>query len=425
MRTDFTPEQLEDPALADAQKNLRACVHCGICTATCPTYVLIGDERDAPRGRIVMMQRMLESGGAPTDETVHHLDRCLSCLNCRTACPSSVDYQRLIDASRAHIARHYRRSSTDRLLRRFILDVLPRPERVRHGFRLARVFAPIAKRLPGRLGELAKKGARALPKPEPLPSPDPKLKQVALLPGCAQAAMAPNIDAAAARVLARRGFALVPLEGAGCCGALGHHLGETGVAKDWAKRMLAAFASAGGSERFEAVMITATGCGAHVKDFAHLFADEPEWQARAQSFVAVVKDLSELLTPSPATPPRALRVALQRPCSLQHGLRLSGGGAEALAAAGHQVLEIPEGHLCCGSAGSYSILQPQLAGQLRARKLANAQRVKPDVIVSGNIGCMDHLAGPDAPPLLHLAEVIDWSEGGPTPAALSGGGQRR
>ncbi len=425
MRTGFTPEQLCDPVLAEAQQNLRACVHCGICTATCPTYVLLGDERDAPRGRIVMMQRMLELGGAPSDETVYHLDRCLSCLNCRTACPSSVDYQRLIDASRAHIAKHYRRSAADRLLRRFILELLPRPDRVRHGFRLARIFAPIAKRLPGRLGELAKKGARALPKPALLPAPDPALKQVALLPGCAQAAMAPEIDAAAARVLARRGFALAPLSGAGCCGALALHLGETDAAKDWAKRIIAAFEAEGGAERFGAVLVTATGCSAHVKDFAHLFADDPEWQVRAQSFAAVVKDFSELLTPRRTTPPRALRVALQRPCSLQHGMRLTEAGKDALTAAGHTVVEIPEGHLCCGSAGSYSILQPELAGRLRARKLANAKQVAPDVIASGNIGCMDHLAGPDAPPLLHLAELIDWSEGGPAPAAFSGGGQRR
>ena len=194
------------------RQNLRACVHCGICTATCPTYVLLGDERDSPRGRIVMMQRMLEEGGAPSPETVHHLDRCLSCLGCRTACPSSVDYQRLIDASRAHIAEHYRRPAAERLLRRFIAEVLTRPERVRRGFALARVFAPIAKRLPGRLGELASKGARALPKPSPLPAPDPELKRIALMPGCVQGAMAPDIDAAAARVLARRGLALVPLE---------------------------------------------------------------------------------------------------------------------------------------------------------------------------------------------------------------------
>jgi glycolate oxidase iron-sulfur subunit len=421
MRTNFTAERLREPAIADAEKNLRACVHCGICTATCPTYVLLGDERDSPRGRIVMIQRMLEEGGAPSAEAVRHIDRCLSCLGCRTACPSSVDYQRLIDAGRAHIARYHTRPPAERLLRRFIAEVLTRPERVRHGFRLARLFAPIAKSLPGRLGAMATKGARALPKAEPLPVPDPSHKCVALMPGCVQAAMAPGIDAAAARALARRGVALVPLAGAGCCGALTHHLGETAQAKTWAKRAIAAFEAAGGTDAFEAVLITATGCGAHLKDYAHLFADEPEWSDRAAAFAAKVKDLSELLMPRSASPPRRLRIALQQPCSLQHGLRLADGGATALAAAGHDVVAIPEGHLCCGSAGSYSLLQPEIADELRARKLANAATCAPDAIVSSNIGCLDHLSGAGAPPLLHLAEAIDWSEGGPVPVGLARG----
>lgn len=425
MRTNFTAEQLQAPALADVEKNLRACVHCGICTATCPTYVLLGDERDAPRGRIVMIQRMLEEGGAPSPETVHHIDRCLSCLNCRTACPSSVNYQRLVDTARAHIEAHHVRPAAERLLRRFIAEVLTRPERVKNGMLLARYFAPIAKRLPGRLGTMAQKGARTSSKPAQWPVPDPSHARVALMPGCAQAALAPEIDAAAARLLARRGFALTPLAGAGCCGALTHHLGRTNDAKDWARRAIAAFEAAGGADAFETVLITATGCSAHLKDYAHLFANDPEWSARAATFTAKVKDLSELLAPRPVAPPKRLRLAYQVPCSLQHGLRLSGANEAALAAAGHEVLAIPEGHLCCGSAGSYSLLQPEIAAHLRARKLANAAPLKPDAIVTANIGCLDHLAGPGAPPLVHIAEVIDWSEGGPEPTALSRAGGRR
>lgn len=430
MRTGFTATQLQKPTLAEAEKTLRACVHCGICTATCPTYVLLGDERDGPRGRIVMIQRMLEDGGPPSPETVRHVDRCLSCLGCRTACPSSVDYRRLIDAARVHIAGHYTRSAAERLLRRFIADVLTRPERVRQGFILARMFAPVAERLPGRLGALAKKGARAIPEKEELPPADSALRRIALMPGCVQAAMAPGIDAAAARVLARRGFGSVRLEGAGCCGALTHHLGLADDAKDWAKRAIRAFEEADGAQAFEAVLVTATGCSSHLKDIAHLLADEPEWAARAGVFAAKVKDFSELLTPRAATPPRRLRVAFHAPCSLQHGMRLSGASEAALAAAGHEVLAIPEGHLCCGSAGSYSLLQPDIAGRLRARKLANAATLSPDVIVSGNIGCLDHLSGPDAPPPVHLAELLDWSEGGPLPAplvrpALAAGTDRR
>jgi len=410
MRTNFSLAQLADPQLAEAERNLRACVHCGICTATCPTYVLLGDERDSPRGRIVMMQRMLEEGGAPSPETVLHVDRCLSCLGCRTACPSSVDYARLIDQARAHIETYHRRSLDERLTRWFITTVLTRPAIARAGITLAKIFSPIAKRLPGKLGVMARKAVtmRSGISRTVITRAD-SARRIALMLGCMQAALAPQIDEAVARVLARRGLSLIPLEGAGCCGALSHHLGRTAEAKAWARRAIEAFERGGD---FEAVLISATGCAAHLQDYPHLFADEPEWKKRAATFAAKVKDFSVLASPRPSNPPRRLRVAYQQACSLQNGLRLSGQGEALIAAAGHEVLAIPEGHLCCGSAGSYSILQLEIAGALRARKLENIKSVKPDVVVSGNIGCMSHLAGEDAPPILHLAELLDWSEGG-------------
>lgn len=416
MRTNFSPAMLADPHLAGAEKNLRACVHCGICTATCPTYVLLGDERDGPRGRIVMMQRMLEEGGTPSEETVLHLDRCLSCLGCRTACPSGVDYAQLIDASRAHIEEHYKRPVRDRVLRSLIANLLPRPAVTKSAVALARAFAPIATRLPGSLGTMARTAAKSA-----LRRTGDRIQQtggvrIALLPGCVQQALAPEIDPAAARVLARRGYNLVPLEGAGCCGALTHHLGRD--AKVWAKRIIEAFERQYKTQAFEGILITATGCAAHLADYPRLFADEPDWRARAERFTAKLRDFWTLAAPCAATPPRKLRVAYHRPCSLQHGLKLDGAGEAALEAAGFEVVQIPEGHLCCGSAGSYSILQPEIAGALRARKLDNAKSVKPDVIAAANIGCLNHLAGPDAPPLVHPAELIDWAEGGPMPAAL-------
>jgi glycolate oxidase iron-sulfur subunit len=407
---------LVDPHLAGAEKNLRACVHCGICTATCPTYVLLGDERDGPRGRIVMMQRMLEEGGAPSAETVLHLDRCLSCLGCRTACPSGVDYAQLIDASRAHIETHYRRPLRDRVLRFLIPNLLTRPAVTKFAVGLARTFAPLATRLPGALGTLARTAAKASPQRTNGTTAPAGGARIALLPGCVQQALAPDIDRAAARVLARRGFDLVQLEGAGCCGALAHHLGRD--AKDWAKRIIQAFEPADNAHAFEGVLITATGCAAHLADYPRLFADEPDWRARAERFAAKLRDFSTLAGPRPSPTPRRLRVAVHHPCSLQHGLELEGAGEAALEAAGFEVVQIPEGHLCCGSAGSYSILQPELAGALRARKLDNAKSVKPDAIAAANIGCLNHLAGPDAPPLVHPAELIDWAEGGPMPAAL-------
>jgi glycolate oxidase iron-sulfur subunit len=421
MRTAFSLAQLADPHLADAEKNLRACVHCGICTATCPTYVLLGDERDGPRGRIVMMQQMLEQGGAPTEETVLHIDRCLSCFGCRTACPSGVDYPRLIGVSRAHIQTHYTRPIGERALRWLIANVLTRPKIARAALLVAKLGSPFAFLLPGRLrvmaftGAAMKTGSAGHEKIEI----SANARRIALMPGCVQKVLAPQIDEAVARLLARRGFALVPLEGAGCCGSLVHHLGREDDTKAWACRAIESFERAGGSDAFEAILISATGCSSHLKDLAHLFSGDAEWQPRAARFAAMVKDFSELVTPRSVTPPGRLCVAYHAPCSLQHGLRLGGANEALLEAAGFEVLPIPEGHLCCGSAGSYSILQPKLANDLRARKLSHALSTRPDMIASANIGCLEHLAGPDAPPLIHVAELIDWAEGGPMPAAIN------
>ncbi|MGD0189413.1 MAG: glycolate oxidase subunit GlcF [Rhizomicrobium sp.] len=429
MRTNFTSEDLADPVLAEAERNLRACVHCGICTATCPTYVLLGDERDSPRGRIVMMQEMLEYGGAPSAETVFHIDRCLSCLGCRTACPSSVDYRRLADTARAHIETQYRRPLSERITRELIVRVLANRNAAVAAVTLARLFAPIATALPGALGRLARVAVKAnrttIPVrsailPLPLQGGEERTthRRIALVEGCVQPALAPAIDQAVSRVLARRRMTLVPLNGAGCCGALAHHLGRRDEAKARAKRMIAAFEFADRAAPFDAVLISATGCVAHVTDFAHLFLDEPEWQARAIAFAEKVRDFSQLVDPREARPPQRLKIAYQIPCSLQHGLQLSGAGEAQLIGAGFDVVAIPEGYLCCGSAGSYSILQPELAKALRARKLANIAALHVDAVASPNIGCLSHLSGSDAPPVVHPAELIDWADGGPIPAVL-------
>lgn len=415
MRTNFSLAQLADPHLADAEKNLRACVHCGICTATCPTYVLTGDERDGPRGRIVMMQAMLESAAAPTVETVHHLDRCLSCLGCRTACPSGVDYPRLIDTARTHVETHYARPWSERALRWLIANVLTRPAIARKMLLLAKASAALHFLLPGRLRVMARKGAAMKIGAASSPSETPSgAKRIALMPGCVQKALAPEIDEAVARLLSRRGFSLVPLEDAGCCGSLVHHLGREDEAKAWAMRAIESFERGGGD--FEAVLITATGCSSHLKDLGHLFAGDPNWKPRASRFAAKVKDFSELVSPRGPENPTRLRVAYHAPCSLQHGLRIAGANEALLTAAGFDVAAIPEGHLCCGSAGSYSILQPELADALRARKLANIATVAPDVIATANIGCLEHLSG--GTPIVHVAELLDWAEGGPKPLAL-------
>ena len=424
MRYNFTAEQIADPQMGPAAKAVRACVHCGFCTATCPTYVVLGDERDSPRGRIVLMKDMLEKGGAPTKEQVYHIDRCLSCLNCKTACPSSVNYQRLVDQARIHIQEHYRRPLTDRLMRFAIAKVMTRPGLVRLGLLFARLGAPIAKLLPGRVGAMARMGLAARPHgPEPAQFPKPiQVKQrIAIMSGCVQGALAPQIDAAVGRVLARRGIELVALEGAGCCGALPHHMGREQDARAWAKRAIAAFEEG----RYDGVLITATGCSAQLKDYAHQFAGDPVWEPRAAKFAAAARDFLELCTPVTTTPPRGLRVAYHPACSLQNSLKLNGAGEALLEAAGFVLTPFAESHICCGSAGTYSILQPELSGQLRARKLGNIAAAEPDVLVSGNIGCLQHLAAGKelGQPILHIAELLDWAEGGLKPANLELPGQ--
>jgi glycolate oxidase iron-sulfur subunit len=383
--------------------------------------VLLGDERDGPRGRIVMMQNMLEDGGSPSPETVLHVDRCLSCLACRTACPSSVDYARLVDESRVHIQTTYRRPLGDKLLRWLIATVMTRPSLVRAGMFIARLSAPIAFLLPGRLALMAAMGAHARPRPHVAPTRAiiPNARRIALMPGCVQPALAPQIDSAVARLLARRGIELVPLEGAGCCGSLVHHLGRSEDAKNWARRAIEAYEHAGGERTFEGVLVTATGCSAHLKDLSHLFLDDPLWLPRVRAFAEASRDFLDLATPTPSAGVPNLRIAWQVACSLQNGLKLAARGEELLRAAGFEVLTVPEGHLCCGSAGSYSILQPEISGQLRARKLGSIASLNVDAIATSNIGCLNHLSGSDAPPVVHVAELLDWAEGGPLPLALS------
>ncbi len=416
MRTAFTVEQLADPHLKDAEHALRTCIHCGFCTATCPTYVLLGDERDSPRGRIGLIQHMLESAAPPTKETVLHLDRCLSCLGCRSACPSGVDYAALIDVARAHIEKTYTRPLPERLFRSFVLFVLTRPSLFKLLSYGARLAAPL---LPGKLGAMAKKArVRIAPATRaPIRKTTEHARRVLLLRGCLQRALAPSIDAAAARVLARADIRVETLRAAKCCGALAYHLGKTAIGKTYARRVIRAFEAASDKAEVDAVLITASGCGAFLKDYGRVFADEPQWTARAQAFAAKVKDFTELAEShsKPAfAAARDLLVAYHPPCSLQHGQRIHGRGEKLLSAAGFLLVPIPDAHMCCGSAGSYSVLQPEIADALREKKLEAIGSTGANLIASGNIGCLAHLAGEI--PTVHIAELLDWAAGGPKPA---------
>jgi glycolate oxidase iron-sulfur subunit len=421
MQTAFTAAQLADPEIAASHTAIRKCVHCGFCTATCPTYVLLGDERDSPRGRIELIKAMLEDGGAPSKETVTHIDRCLSCLACKTTCPSGVDYAQLIDHGRAHIEQTYRRPLPERLLRALIPAVLARPGRLRVALALGRLARPLEPTLTAlKLTPLAAL-LRLVPKPAPAPSARPSYPavgqgrgRVALLQGCVEPAMAPSIREAAIRLLTRAGFEVVLARGEGCCGALSEHLGRAGEAATFARANVQAWTKSG---PFDAIITTAAGCGTAIKAYAHRLPGDAEAARAAGSARDILEFLGEVGLP-PVTNPRELVVAYHAACSLQHGQQVKTAPPRLLAEAGYDVRQVAEGHLCCGSAGVYNILQPGLATRLRDRKAGNIARTGAAVVAAGNIGCIAQLAPALSMPIIHPVELLDWATGGPRPAGL-------
>lgn len=422
MQTNFTPEQLRDPDTARSNQVLRNCVHCGFCTATCPTYQLLGDERDSPRGRIYLIKDMLENGRKPDAQTVKHIDRCLSCLSCMSTCPSGVHYMHLVDHARAYIEEHYDRPFTDRALRAILSWVLPYPARFRVAIRLGqigRVFAPL---LPGRLRQMTEFVPKSLPPAENLPVLNPakgqRVKKIVLMTGCAQKTLAPSINAATVRLLQRFGVEVIIPPAQGCCGALSHHMGKAGASHDFALSNIAAWDQIDG---LDAVVINTSGCGTTVKDYGHMLRETPAADAAARISELAV-DVSELLglLDLPQLPAQELRVAYHAACSLQHGQQVKTAPKDLLRRAGFTVGEPSEAHLCCGSAGTYNLLQPEIASQLKARKVNNIAALPHDVIVAGNIGCIMQIGSAAEKPILHLAELLDWAYGGPKPPALGG-----
>jgi len=439
MQTSFTLAQLADPDVAVAEKILRACVHCGFCTATCPTYVLDGNELDSPRGRIYLIKDMLERNQPATAEVTRHIDRCLSCLACMTTCPSGVHYMHLVDHARAHIEQTYRRPLHARVLRAMLAKLMPYPDRFRIALwasLLAKPFAPVLgalglKRLAAMLGltpwhlpgtplapqtfaATATKGARPA--------------RVGLLAGCVNDLLAPQINAAAIAVLTRHGVEVVVPEGLGCCGALVHHMGREQEALAQARAAVDAFLAIDG---LDAIVITASGCGTTVKDYGFMLRNDPAYAERAARVSALTKDITEYLAglpleravaPNPggaaAPDPQGLVVAYHAACSLQHGQRVIRQPKDVLSKLGFVVRDIPEGHLCCGSAGTYNILQTDIARRLRDLKVRTIERVRPDVIAAGNLGCITQIATGTAVPVVHTIELIDWATGGRCPQRL-------
>jgi glycolate oxidase iron-sulfur subunit len=429
MQTSFSLAQLADPDIQEADAILRACVHCGFCTATCPTYVLLGDELDSPRGRIYLIKDMLENDRPATPELVKHIDRCLSCLACMTTCPSGVHYMHLVDHGRRRIEETYDRPLADRLVRTLLATVLPRPGL----FRLALVGAwlarPLARFLPARIAAMLRLAPARLSAPSPVDQPQvfpaegERVKRVALLTGCAQQVLAPEINEATIRLLTRHGCEVVVAAGAGCCGALVHHLGEEAPALAFARANIDAWQAAIEDGGLDAVVANASGCGTQLKDYGFMLREDETHAQSAERISGLARDVTELLTEIGLAPPvreTGLHVAYHSACSMQHGQRITSEPKALLAVAGFRVLDIPEGHLCCGSAGTYNILQPELATRLRDRKIANIESIAPDLIATGNIGCMTQLGAAAKLPIVHTVELLDWATGGKLPSALAG-----
>jgi glycolate oxidase iron-sulfur subunit len=425
MQTEFSAAQLADPDTAASEKILRACVHCGFCTATCPTYVLLGDELDSPRGRIYLIKDMLEAERAPTATDVKHIDRCLSCLACMTTCPSGVNYMHLVDHARHYIAENYQRPWLERMLRLALGFVLPRPGLFRLALRGAVLARPIAPYLPERLRPMLALAPKRLPaagtadRPGVVRATGARKKRVALLTGCAQRVLAPEINAATIRLLARHGCEVVLAEGAGCCGALTHHLGQDSLG--YARANITAWQREMANGGLDAIIINASGCGTSVKDYGFLFRDDPDLAEAAAEVSAMTRDITEFLAETGLLPPAiqtGQRVAYHSACSLQHGQKVTQPPKMLLKAAGFTVLDVPEAHLCCGSAGTYNLLQPEIAGRLRERKVQNIESLRPEIIAAGNIGCITQIAAGTGIPVVHTAELLDWATGGPRPASM-------
>jgi glycolate oxidase iron-sulfur subunit len=426
MQTHFTPAQLSDPKIADANTVLRTCVHCGFCTATCPTYVLLGDELDSPRGRIYLMKEMLEKGGAPSPDVVKHVDRCLSCLSCMTTCPSGVNYMHLVDTARNHIEANFKRSLPERMMRNLLAYVMPRPRIFAWAMVGGRVVSPFRnmvaslgmKRLAAALALVPERTAtrEVLGLPGTYPAQGPKKARVGLLRGCVQSVTDPGINAATIRLLTRLGFEVVVSAGESCCGSLTHHMGKEQDALARAKRSIDQWLSCD----IDCIVITASGCGTTIKDYGHMLKHDGAYAEKAKIVSAKTKDITEFLADCdlPKQKANGLRVAYHAACSMQHGQKIIGAPITLLRDAGFDVVTPAEAHLCCGSAGTYNMLQPEIAAKLKLRKSENIRATCPDIVVAGNLGCITQLQSSIGKPMLHTVELLEWAHGGTKPKVL-------
>ena len=426
MKTEFAEAQLQDPATARSNQILRACVHCGFCTATCPTYQVLGDELDSPRGRIYLIKDMLENDRTPDDKTVKHIDRCLSCLACMTTCPSGVHYMHLVDHAREYIEERYQRPFYERALRWTLAQILPYPTRFRLALLGAKIGRPFARLMPdARLKAMLEMAPKRIPPvsrnddPQTFAAQGERRKRVALMTGCAQRALNTDINDATIRLLTRLGCEVVVAEGAGCCGALTHHMGKTKDSHATAAKNIRAWAAEMDGDGLDAIVINTSGCGTTVKDYGHMFRQEALAEDAAR-VSAIAMDVSELLMTLdlPEGADEGINVAYHAACSLQHGQKIKTYPKDLLKRAGFTVSEPADSHLCCGSAGTYNLMQPAISKQLKDRKVRTLEAKKPDIIAAGNIGCMMQIGSGTEVPVVHTVELLDWATGGPKPPAL-------
>ncbi|MEO9894855.1 MAG: glycolate oxidase subunit GlcF [Paracoccaceae bacterium] len=425
MQTNFSEAQLRDSDTAQANKILRACVHCGFCTATCPTYQVLGDELDSPRGRIYLIKDMLENERKPDEKVVKHIDRCLSCLACMSTCPSGVHYMHLVDHARAYIEEHYDRPFSDRALRWMLARILPYPMRFRVAMLGAKIARPFRKLVPdARLRAMLDMAPDYIPPvsrnddPQTFAVPAPKMR-VALMTGCAQKALNTDINDATIRLLTRLGCEVVVADGAGCCGALTHHMGKASESHATAAKNIKAWSAEIDANGLDAIVINTSGCGTTVKDYGHMFRND-ELADDAARISKITMDISEVLMKldMPEGPDRDVTVAYHAACSLQHGQQIKTVPKDLLKRAGFTVVEPTDSHLCCGSAGTYNLLQPEISTQLKTRKVRTLEAKSPDIIAAGNIGCMMQIGSATDIPIVHTVELLDWATGGPRPGTL-------
>ncbi len=428
MQTSFDETQLADPATRRSNEILRSCVHCGFCTATCPTYKVLGDELDSPRGRIYLIKDMLENSRIPDKKTVTHIDRCLSCLSCMTTCPSGVHYMHLIDHAREYVEAHYKRPVVDKMLRWLLAQILPYPGRFRLALRSANILRPVKALLPdARLRAMLDMAPRHVSAPSPNDRPQifravgHRRRRVALLTGCAQRALNTDINDATIRLLTRHGCDVVIPRNLGCCGAITHHMGKAKQSHTAAMSVIKAFMIEIEGEGLDAIVINTSGCGTTVKDYGHMLRDNPLADSASQ-VASLARDVTELMVEigglQGVIVKEPLRVAYHAACSLQHGQQIRSFPKDLLKSAGFEVVEPKDAHICCGSAGTYNLMQPEISGELRRRKVDMIESVRPHVICAGNIGCMMQIGSGTEIPLVHTVELLDWATGGPRPRAL-------